>query len=95
MAEVLCPTTDAVLPEQTVTIQGDTGEPQALRNGLLHCLAHPDRDPRQEGLSNLLATTIAWVGTPRNGVRPERLSVGATRARIAKLAQEHIEEEAA
>ena len=90
MTEVLCPTAKSVRPDRMAVIEGDTTQLHALRKAVIDLVAHPDLDP--ELVSNLIAEMIAWMGHSSNHWRPEGLIVNGARRRVAKLAQEFIEE---
>jgi len=90
MTEALCPT--YVRPERMAVIEGNTTQLHALRKAVLNLVAHPEFEASQEQLSNLLAATIAWMGDSCSQWGPERLTRNAARIRVAKRAQECIEE---
>jgi AraC-like DNA-binding protein len=92
MTETLCPAPKSVLPERMTVIGGNTARLHALRKAVLDLLRHPERDPNEEQISNLIAETIAWMRESSDRWRPERLRVGGARRRVAKLTQEYIEE---
>jgi AraC-like DNA-binding protein len=92
MIEVLCPTPKSVRPERMVAIQGNTAQLRALRNAVLEFVARPELEPHPEEISNLLAATIAWMGDSSRQWQPEGFSVNGARRRVAKLAQEFLEE---
>ena len=54
--------------------------------------ANPDLDPRHERAANLVAEAIAWMAHSSNRWIPEGLTVNGARRRIARRAQEYIEE---
>ena len=90
MSEVLSPTSKR--PEKMTTIGGNTAELQKLRNAVADLINQPDLDPNGEQISNLIGQTIAWMGDSSSQWGPERLTVNGARIRVAKLAQEFIEE---
>jgi len=91
MAEVLCPT--YVRPEGMAVIEGNTAQLHALRKGVLDLIAHPELDPHGDQVSSLVEQTIAWMGHSSRQWRPENFTVNGARRRVAKLAQEFIEED--
>jgi AraC-like DNA-binding protein len=90
MFEALCPT--YVQPERLTVIEGNTGRLHALRRAVFSDVAHSGFEPRHEQISNLLAATIAWIGHSSINGRPESFSVNGAGTRVAKRAQEFIEE---
>jgi AraC-like DNA-binding protein len=90
MSWALCPT--CAPPEQTVVIEGNPAELDPMRQALLHLVAHPETAADPEQVSNLLAATIAWVGHHSGDWKTEGLTVSLARKRVAKHAQEFIEE---
>ncbi len=90
MTEVLCPTFDR--PEKTVVIEGNPAQLHVLRKAVLNLVAHPESKADPEQVSNLLAAAIAWMGHSSSHWRPEGLTVNRARKRVAKIAQEFIEE---
>lgn len=91
MIEAVCPTPKSVRPDRMATIAGNTSQLHALRTEVLGLIAHPEGSS-PERLTNVLAETIAWMGQTGSRWRPERLIGNGTRRRVAKLAQEFIEE---
>ena len=93
-AEALCPTPKSVRPDRLAMIEGDTVQLQALRKAMIDLVARPesDPDPDPEGVSNLIAKTIAWMGHSSSKRSPEAMIVNGARKRIAKLVQELVEE---
>ena len=89
MAEALCPT--SVAPERTAVIGGDTAGLGRLRNAMLELLAHPERSADDEQVENLIAATVAWMGSSTNGGNVENITLIGARSRVAKLAKEFIE----
>ena len=92
MTEVLCPTPKSVRPDRMAVIKGDTAQLRALRKAVVDLVAHPELEPHPEPVYNLLAATIAWMGDSSSQWRPEVLSINGARRRVAKLAQEFLEE---
>ncbi len=91
MTLALYPTPKSVRPDGMAVIGGDTPRLNALRQRIVEQVTAPEFDPLQEGLSNLIAATLGWVGHSSGRWRPERLVVNGARRRVAKLAQEYIE----
>ena len=92
MTETLCPTSKSVRYGQMAVVEGDTTQLHALRNGVLYLTAHPGLEPSDEQVSNLLAAVVAWIGHSSSQWRPDGFSVNGAGMRVAKLAQEFIEE---
>jgi AraC-like DNA-binding protein len=92
MTEALCPTPKSVRPDRMAVIRGDTARLHALRKAVVGLIVHPEQDPHQEQLCNLLAATIAWMGHSSSHWRPEGFIVNGARTRAAKRAQQFIEE---
>ena len=92
MLEVLCPTRKSRWLDQMAVIQGDAAQLRALRNAVLDLVAHPGLEPHPEEVSNLLAATIAWMADSSRQWRQEGFRVNGARRRVAKLAQEFLEE---
>ncbi len=89
MAEVLSPT--FTLTKEFAVMEGNTAQLHALKNAVLKLVAHPELQPNDEQLSNLLAAIIAWIADCQSQAQgTEGLHVH-TRTRIAKLAQAFIE----
>jgi AraC-like DNA-binding protein len=88
--EMLCPASKSVRPDRMAVIEGDIAQLHALRKAVCDLVAHPDPNP--ELVSNLIAGVIAWIGHSGSHWRSEGLIVSGARKRIAKLAQEFIEE---
>ena len=91
MVEALSPTSD---PQASLAvIEGNTAQLRTLRKAVINLLTHPELEPNDEEFSNLLAATIIWIthGTNQSW-RSNASPVHAARVRIAKLAQEFIEE---
>jgi AraC-like DNA-binding protein len=92
MAETLCPTANSLRPGRMTVVDGDTTQLRALRDGVLYLTAHPELEPSDEQVSNLLAAVVAWIGHSSSHWRPEGFSVNGAGMRVAKRAQEFIEE---
>ena len=90
MVEVLCPT--SVAPERTAVTRGDIAGLDRLRNAMLELLAHPERPADDEQVQNLIAATVTWMGSSSNGGHVGTITFIPVRTRVAKLAQEFIEE---
>jgi AraC-like DNA-binding protein len=90
MFEALSPTSER--SENMVILEGNTAELHELRNGVVDLLAQPELDPNGEQVSNLIGHIIAWMGDSSSRWGPENLTVNGARIRVAKLAQEFIEE---
>ena len=90
MTEALCPT--FTLPEVTALFEGDTAQLHALRKAVADLVAQPESDVQDEDVANVIAHTIAWTGDSCCQWGPEHLTVNEARIRVAKLAQEYIEE---
>lgn len=80
-----------ILENPYVIREADT-QLQALRKILLELIAHPDVDPNPECLSNVLAATVAWLQSTSGFDCQDHIKCPGARSRIAKLAQEYIEE---
>lgn len=91
MTETLCPTPKSVRPEGMTVVEGNTAQLHALRKAVLRLVANPDSDAEDERVSNLLATTVGWMGHSSSRCRPEGLTVNGARSRVAKQAREFIE----
>jgi AraC-like DNA-binding protein len=90
MYETLCPTSNR--PEELSIIEGNTSQLNKLRKAVLTLLAHPELDPGCEQITNLIAQIIAWTSDSSNHWESECFTVKRERTRIAKQAQEYIEE---
>jgi len=91
MTEVLCPT--FIRPKGLGVFEGNMAQQQHLRKAVINLVAQPELEVNDEQLSNLLAATIAWIAEcPSQWRQSEELHVNGARIRIAKLAQEFIEE---
>ena len=90
MTEVLCPTT--VIPEGTAIFDGDTAQLHTLRKAVAYQVSQPESDVQDEDVANVIAQTIAWMGDNCCQWGPEHLTVNDARIRVAKLAQDYIEE---
>lgn len=90
MTEVLCPTT--AMPEGTAIFDGDTAQLHALRKAAAYLVSQQDSDVQDEDVANVIAQTIAWMEDASGQWKPEHLTVNASRIRVAKLAQDYIEE---
>ncbi len=90
MYETLCPTSNR--PEELSVIGGNTSQLNKLRKAVLTLLAHPELDPGCEQIANLIAQIIAWTSDSSNHWESECFTVKRERTRIAKQAQEYIEE---
>jgi AraC-like DNA-binding protein len=91
IAETLCLTPERVRPEGLAVIEGNPAQLQNLAKSVLGLLAQ-DRDPGREQVSNLVADTILWMERHSGESRPAGLPIARSRRRVAKLAQEFIEE---
>jgi AraC-like DNA-binding protein len=91
MFESLCPT--CVRPESATIIGGNTTQLRRLRDAIVRRLAQPDSEVNEEDISDLVAATIAWIGDPSGSWQPENVPQTVAHARIAKQAQEYIEEQ--
>jgi AraC-like DNA-binding protein len=92
MAEALCPARESVLPGGTVAIRVDRSQLQDLRRTVLDLVSYPESDPRRVRLSNLLAEVIGLLGDASSQWRPQGFTANQMRRRVARLAQEFIEE---
>jgi AraC-like DNA-binding protein len=90
MFEVLSPTSKR--SEDVVILEGNTAELHELRNAVAGVIAQSDLDPNAEQVSNLIGQIIAWMGDSSSQWGPESLKANGARIRVAKLAQEFIEE---
>lgn len=90
LTQVLCPT--AGLPEVTAIFDGDTAQLHSLREAVADLVAQPESVVKGEDAANVIAQTVAWMGDSCCQWGPERLIVNEARIRVAKLAQEYIEE---
>ena len=90
-AETLCPTPGRVRPEGMAVIEGNPAQLQNLAKSVLGLL-NQDRDPGSEQIADVVANTILWMGGHSGESRPFGFPVARTRRRVAKLAQEFIEE---
>jgi AraC-like DNA-binding protein len=91
MTRVLCPTLHTDWPERMAVIQGDSAQLERLRQAVLDLIVQRE-DPHPEQVSNLIAETIAWIGRYSERSSPERFRFNGFRRRIAKLAQQYIED---
>lgn len=86
----LCPTVH--VPEQSTIYAGDAQRLHAIQESIVKLLSTPNTPCSEETVSNLVDSAIAWLGesTPYRG--PEPLSIDPERLRVARKAQEYIEE---
>ena len=91
MTRVLCPTLHTDWPERMAVIQGDSAQLERLRQAVLDLIVQR-KDPHPGQVSNLIAETIAWIGRYSERSSPERFRFNGSRRRIAKLAQQYIED---
>jgi AraC-like DNA-binding protein len=73
------------------TVQGDPRTLQALKSAILHLMARPDAEPREERLSNLLAGAVSWLGDALAPGENGHRSGGSGRSFIARQARDFIE----
>jgi AraC-like DNA-binding protein len=92
LTEVLCSSPRPAWPHGVAVIPGDVKKLHALRRGVLDLVVHPQGDPRRERPDSLVAEVIAWMGDFSREWRPERPVVNGARRRVAKRAQEFLEE---
>ena len=90
MIGLLCPT--YTRPDRMEVMEGNMKQLSALKRTVLNLLSQPGEHLNQEQLSNLLAASISWIGDSSGQSRPERLSIYRARRRVAKQAEEYIEE---
>jgi len=90
MIGLLCPT--YTRPDRMEVMEGNMKQLSALKRTVLNLLSQPGEHLNQEELSNLLAASISWIGDSSGQSRPERLSIYRARRRVAKQAEEYIEE---
>jgi AraC family ethanolamine operon transcriptional activator len=91
MAEVLCPASKRLRMQSMTVIEGSAAQLQKLAKSVLELIAR-ERNPGGEEISDLVAGTILWIERHSDGPRSEELGVARSRRRVAKLAQEFIEE---
>lgn len=89
MINALCP---QLKPGRVAVLGGNTAELHTLRKGVVDLLAHPEIDPRGEQAANLVAGTIVWMEDASAGWSPEIVGIAGAKTRVAKVAQEYIEE---
>jgi len=90
MIELLCPTCTRL--DRMAVMEGNTKQLSALKRAVLNLLMQPGEHMDQEELSNLLAASISWIGDSSGQSRREKFSVYQAKRRIAKQAEEYIEE---
>ena len=91
LTEVLTPT--FIRPDDLTIVEGNLAQLYQLRQSLLNLVADQESDVNNEQLSDLLAATIVWItDSLRHGSQSELVYARTARIRIAKLAQEYIEE---
>ena len=90
MFEVLSPT--SARSENVVILKGNTAELHELRNTVAGLIAQSELDPNGEQVSNLIGQIIAWMGDSSGQWGSESLTANGARIRVARLAQEFIEE---
>jgi len=90
LTEVICPT--AALPEISAIFAGDVAQLHALRQTVADLVAAPESEVQGEDVANVIALAIAWMGDLHCQGTPEHPTVSRAQIRIAKLAQEYIEE---
>ena len=92
MLDSICPGGFSIQPDQMVVVKGDTIQLNRLRQAIFDLVTHPDLDPQHERQANLIAEVIAWVGDSSSQWRPEGFPVNGARIRIARKAQEYLED---
>jgi AraC-like DNA-binding protein len=92
LTERLCPMSKPPRPNSVTVFSGRASELQALQKAVLEFLAHPCPDPLGERLSNVVARTVALMGSPPHDARHDPFSDSAARQRIAKCVQQYLEE---
>ena len=92
MMEQLCPRAKMLRLDRMTVIDGDPERVHALRDAVLQLTSRPERETSDEEVSNLLAATIVWLAESSGEWRPEGVLVNGARKRVAKLAQEYIED---
>ena len=91
LTEVLTPM--FIRPEGLFLFEANLAQLYHLRQTLLYLVAHPEFEVNDEQLSGLLATTITLItDIPSKGAQLKDRPAHGARVRIAKLAQEYIEE---
>jgi AraC-like DNA-binding protein len=90
MFGLLCPT--CTRPDRMEVMEGNMKQLSALKRSVLNLLSQPGEHMDQEQLSNLLAASISWLGDSSGQSRPEGLWAYQVRRRVARLAEEYIEE---
>jgi len=90
MTQILCPTT--AIPEGTAIFDGDTAQLHALRKAVADLVAAPESEVEGEDVPNVIALAIVWMGDFHSQGTPEHLTVSKAQSRVAKWAQEYIEE---
>ena len=87
---VLCPTIG--IPEQATIYEGDPQELHVLRQAVVNIVSEPTKRFSEEQVANLIDRTVAWIGESAPYWGPETLTLDPNRSRIARKAQEFIEE---
>jgi transcriptional regulator GlxA family with amidase domain len=91
MTEVLGLGQKSFRSDRMSVIEGDTAQLHTLRMAVLDLVCHPELEPSDEQVSNLIVATLAWAGYSSSQWRPEGSCVNGARTRVAKLTQEVIE----
>ncbi|MHC4452808.1 MAG: AraC family transcriptional regulator [Planctomycetota bacterium] len=91
MSETLCTTPERVRHKGLAVIEGNPARLQNLAKSVLGLL-NQDRDPGSEQVADLVAETILWLECHSGDSRSDGFPVARARRRVAKLAQEFIEE---
>jgi AraC-like DNA-binding protein len=92
LTERLCRTSKPARPDPVTLIRGRAPGVRALRKIVLELVAHPGADPLGERISNVVARTVALMGSAPRDARNHLFSDSAARRRIAKRVQEYLEE---
>lgn len=92
LTDVLCPSMKPVRPDGLAVLRGDTEKLHALREAVVDLVSRPELDPRDERSADLVAEMVAWMGDSSQHASPGRVLVNGARRRVAKRAQEFLEE---
>ena len=90
LMHILCPTME--MPDHATIYEGDVAKLQAIRERIVDLVAAPETEISKEEVSALVDCTIAWLGESAPYWGPESMTIDPERVRIAKKAQEYIEE---
>jgi AraC-like DNA-binding protein len=92
ISSTLFPRQEWTRPLHISAVNGDLGRLQSLRYAILDLATRQETARRTDRIADLIANLIAWTNDATGSYRPEILHGNGARHRVAKRAQEFIEE---